>query len=126
MSAIGDRYRGVVCPCGSAKEPNTFSCPPCTAENDARNAVRLHEQGRREAYCPDCYDQTRGGHIDWHCVNHPGMKWFGKNIPARNLFFDWRSSDNGRECDCTDRELRHKCPVTGKLWNMRGQEVTNG
>lgn len=95
-------------------------------------------------HCPNCDT----GHIDFQCPNHPLLRWHGKNIFGRSLFFDqitsWRNvataegwvakgpDDNScfdatgrviRECECRGRLLFHRCPVDGKAYR-NGQVVS--
>lgn len=126
IQQIRQQYSEAVCICGQPKDVNSFFCLSCALEAQAEAQRLAQARGREEAYCPDCYDQTRGGHIRWCCVRHPelGHAWSGKNIPGRHLFFDWRGPEGPvSECSCTDHTLVHECPITGKRWNMSRQEV---
>jgi hypothetical protein len=64
-------------------------------------------------YCPNCST----GHIDFTCPNHPELRWHGKNIYGRGLYFaGHKETRDGRECDCSGSLLVHVCPVDGKTY----------
>jgi hypothetical protein len=69
-------------------------------------------------YCNQCDT----GHISWTCRNHPHLRWSGKNIMGRSLFYfgpigysDFSLPADQRpqyepECICPASDLILDCP----------------
>ncbi len=102
-----------------------------------RNAVSGEPIEEGGDHCPNC----PVGHITFTCPNHPNLRWFGKNIFNRSLFFDGMKPGHGRvdstghennlltaegrvarECECSGSLLIHVCPVDG-MYYKNGMKV---